>query len=116
MGEELKWTSDTYDCNDFKFHTVTGFNDPDGFCTHLKNAFDLLYDEGEDGEPKIMTVGLYCRIIGRPGRFKALKDFVDYIEQKEGVWVTTRTEIAEVFKTQFPYNRGQLVEGEDSET
>ncbi|KAG8673057.1 hypothetical protein FPOAC1_006360 [Fusarium poae] len=137
MGEELIWASDTYaddvpywidlpsernepspkgclmvpysyDCNDFKFHTVTGFNDPDGFYTHLKNAFDVLYGEGEDGEPKMMTVGLHCRIIGRPGRFKALKDFVDYIALKDGVWVATRTEIAEVFKAQFPYNSGQL--------
>jgi peptidoglycan/xylan/chitin deacetylase (PgdA/CDA1 family) len=136
MGEELVWASDTYaddvpywidlpternesnpmgclmipysyDCNDFKFHTVTGFSDPGGFYTHLKNAFDVLYAEGEDGEPKMMTVGLHCRIVGRPGRFKALKDFVEYIAQKDNVWIATRTDIAEVFKAQFPYSRGQ---------
>lgn len=138
MGEELVWASDTYaddvpywidlplekereqkkgclmvpysyDCNDFKFHVAgSGFRDPNGFLTHLKNAFDVLYEEGEAGEPKMMTIGLHCRIIGRPGRFKALRDFVEYIEKKEGVWVATRTEIAEAFKAQFPYKPGQL--------
>jgi peptidoglycan/xylan/chitin deacetylase (PgdA/CDA1 family) len=137
MGEELVWASDTYaddvpywidlpkerekkvpkgclmvpysyDCNDFKFGVMTGFRDPSSFFTHLKNAFDILYEEGEAGEPKMMTIGLHCRIIGRPGRFKALRDFVEYIEKKEGVWVATRTEIAEAFKAQFPYKKGQL--------
>ncbi|KAH8742538.1 polysaccharide deacetylase [Diaporthe sp. PMI_573] len=138
MGEELVWQSDTYaddvpywidlplerdknnpkgclmvpysyDCNDFKFHVQgSGFRDPNGFFTHLKNAFDVLYEEGEAGEPKMMSIGLHCRIIGRPGRFKALRDFVEYIERKEGVWVATRTEIAESFREQFPYRKGQL--------
>lgn len=138
MGEELVWASDTYaddipywidlplerddpqpkgclmvpysyDCNDFKFHTAgSGFRDPRGFYEHLKNAFDVLYQEGEEGAPKMMTIGLHCRIIGRPGRFKALADFVDYVSKKEGVWVATRTEIAEAFKAQFPYKKGQL--------
>ncbi|TKA26595.1 hypothetical protein B0A50_04703 [Salinomyces thailandicus] len=138
MGEELVWASDTYaddvpywidrpdekekadakgclmvpysyDCNDFKFHVAgSGFRDPDGFFTHLKNAFDVLYEEGEAGTPKMMTIGLHCRIIGRPGRFKALQDFVEYISQKQGVWVATRTEIAEAFKAQFPYKKSCL--------
>lgn len=138
MGEELVWASDTYaddvpywtdlplerekespkgclmvpysyDCNDFKFHiTGSGFRDPNGFYTHLKNAFDVLYEEGQEGQPKMMTIGLHCRIIGRPGRFAALRDFVDYIAQKEGVWVATRTEIAEAFKAKYPYKKGQL--------
>lgn len=68
----------------------------------------MLYEEGEEGQPKMMTVGLHCRIIGRPGRFKALQDFVEYISKKEGVWVATRTEIAEAFKAQFPYEKGYL--------
>lgn len=138
MGEELVWVSDSYaddvpywfdlpfekdspepkgclmvpysyDCNDFKFHVPgSGFRDPNGFLTHIKNAFDVLYEEGEDGAPKMMTIGLHCRIIGRPGRFAALKEFVDYISKKEGVWVATRTEIAETFKEQYPYKKGQL--------
>lgn len=56
----------------------------------------------------MMTIGLHCRIIGRPGRFKALQDFVEYISQKQGVWVATRTEIAEAFKAQFPYKKSCL--------
>ena len=138
MGEELVWFSDTYaddvpywtdlpqertlsspkgmlmlpysyDCNDFKFHVAgSGFRDPNGFLTHIRNAFDVLYEEGEEGQPKMMTIGLHCRIIGRPGRFAALKEFVDYISKKEGVWVATRTEIAEAFKEQYPYRKGFL--------
>jgi peptidoglycan/xylan/chitin deacetylase (PgdA/CDA1 family) len=99
----------SYDCNDFKFHTQgTGFRSPGAFYEHIKNAFDVLYEEGEDGSPKMMTIGLHCRIIGRPGRFKALQDFVKYISSKDGVWVATRTEIAEAFREQFPYRKGQL--------
>lgn len=76
----------SYDCNDFKFHVVgSGFRDPQGFLTHIKNAFDVLYEEGQEGAPKMMTIGLHCRIIGRPGRFKALQEFAEYISQKEGV-------------------------------
>ena len=138
MGETLEWASDTYaddvpywvdlplerdskdpkgllmvpysyDCNDFKFHVLgSGFTDPTGFHDHLKNAFDVLYEEGEKGMPKMMTVGLHCRIIGRPGRFGALKKFVEYIEGKEGVWVATRSEIAEAFKKEYPYKKGSL--------
>ena len=137
MGEELSWLSDTYaddvpywtdlpsersdpaakgllmlpysyDCNDFKFHVTTGFSDPGGFLTHIRNAFDVLYEEGEEGAPKMMTIGLHCRIIGRPGRFKALQEFVEYISKKEGVWVATRTEIAEAFREQYPYRKGEL--------
>ncbi|KAK5110428.1 hypothetical protein LTR62_005779 [Meristemomyces frigidus] len=137
MGEELVWMSDTYaddipywidradkpndpkakgslmvpysyDCNDFKFHSANGFRDPAAFYNHLKNTFDVLYAEGEEGNVKMMTIGLHCRIIGRPGRFKALQDFVEYIGQKEGVWVATRTEIAESFGEQFPYAKGCL--------
>lgn len=98
----------SYDCNDFKFLTANGFRDPQGFFNHLRNAFDTLYDEGDKGMPKMMTIGLHCRIIGRPGRFAALKEFVDYISKKEGVWVATRTEIAEAFKKEYPYRKGFL--------
>jgi len=59
----------------------------------------------------MMTIGLHCRIVGRPGRSKALQDFVEYISKKEGVWVATRTQIAETFREQFPYRRGHLAKG-----
>lgn len=137
MGEELLWASDcyaddvpywtdlphernsanpkgclmvpySYDCNDFKFLNANGFRSAAAFNEHLTNAFDVLYEEGEDGSPKMMTIGLHCRVIGRPGRFKALQDFVKYISAKDGVWVATRTEIAEAFREQFPYKKGQL--------
>lgn len=96
----------SYDCNDFKFHAGNGFRDPGWFLRHLRNAFDVLYEEGEEGMLKMMTIALHCRIIGRPGRFAALKEFVEYISRKEGVWVATRTEIAEAFRGQFPYRKG----------
>lgn len=60
---------------------------------------------------KMMTIGLHCRIIGQPARFKALKDFVDYVSKKEGAWVATRTKIAEAFREQFPYKKGTLASG-----
>ena len=99
----------SFDNNDFKFHVAgSGFRDPNGFLTHIKNSFDVLYEEGEEGTPKMMTVGLHCRIIGRPGRFAALREFVDYISKKEGVWVATRSEIASAFRAQYPYRKGFL--------
>jgi peptidoglycan/xylan/chitin deacetylase (PgdA/CDA1 family) len=99
----------SYDCNDFKFlNNGPGFRSASSFSEYLINAFDVLYEEGEAGKPKMMTIGLHNRIIGRPGRFKALQDFVKYISQKGGVWVATRTEIAESFREQFPYKKGQL--------
>ncbi|KXL47305.1 MAG: carbohydrate esterase family 4 protein [Acidomyces sp. 'richmondensis'] len=122
LGEELVWATDSYaddvpywvdpsyDCSDFKFHTAgSGFRDPTGSYTHLKNAFDVLYEDGQEGCVKMMTVGLNCCIIGRPGRFKALQDFVEYILTKKSVWVATRTQIAETFRERFPYQRGHLV-------
>lgn len=68
----------------------------------------MLYEEGEEGQPKMMTIGLHCRIIGRPGRFGALRKFAEYISQKDGVWVATRSEIAEEFKKSHPYKKGSL--------
>jgi len=99
----------SYDNNDMKFHVAgSGFRDPDGFLNHLKNSFDVLYEEGEEGNPKMMTIGLHCRIVGRPGRIAALRAFVDYISKREGVWVATRSEIAEAFRKQYPYQKGYL--------
>jgi peptidoglycan/xylan/chitin deacetylase (PgdA/CDA1 family) len=99
----------SYDCNDFKFlNGGPGFRSAGSFSEYLINAFDVLYEEGDAGAPKMMTIGLHNRIIGRPGRFKALQDFVKYISKKEGVWIATRTEIAESFREQFPYKKGQL--------
>ncbi|KAL2010602.1 hypothetical protein VTN00DRAFT_6409 [Thermoascus crustaceus] len=98
----------SYDCNDRKFSIPNGFSAPMDFYDHVKGAFDVLYEEGEAGMPKMMTVGLHCRCIGKPARFAALKRFVEYIAEKEGVWVATRTQMAGHFREKFPYRRGQL--------
>jgi len=79
------------------------------YTEYLKNAFDILYKEGEKGQPGMMTVALHCRISGKPGRAAALRDFVDYIAQKEGVWVATRKDIAVHFRNKFPYRKGSLI-------
>ena len=98
----------SYDCNDVRFSDPAGWGSRSAFEEHLKGAFDTLYDEGANGMPKMMTVALHCRVIGKPGRFPALKRFVEYIQTKPDVWVATRREIAEHFRKTFPYKRGQL--------
>lgn len=100
---------DRYDCNDLKFCAPHGFGSVGAFEEYLKNAFDVLYDEGLRGKPKMMTIGLHCRISGKPGRFNGLKNFVEYIASKRDVWVTTRKDIAEHYRKTFPYQRGKLV-------
>jgi len=77
-----------------RFATPQGFNSGDQFFTYLKDSFDTLYAEGEDGAPKMMNVGLHCRLAGRPGRTAALARFLDYISTKQDVWVPRRIDIA----------------------
>ncbi len=84
----------TLDANDMRFATAQGFNSGDQFFTYLKDSFDLLYTEGEAGAPKMMSVGLHCRLVGRPGRAAALLRFLDYVQSKERVWLTRRIDIA----------------------
>lgn len=83
----------TLDANDMRFATPQGFNSGDQFYAYLKDSFDTLYAEGETA-PKMMSVGLHCRLAGRPGRAAALARFLDYIRQHEKVWVATRLDIA----------------------
>ena len=83
----------TLDNNDMRFATNQGFNSGDQFYTYLKDSFDALYDEGKTN-PKMMSVGLHCRLIGRPGRFQALKKFIDYILKFDDVWICKRVDIA----------------------
>ena len=92
----------TLDCNDMRFATPQGFNSGDQFFSYLKDTFDTLYAEGEAGQPKIMNVGLHCRLIGRPGRAEALARFLDYAKSKERVWFARRIEIAEYWKNAHP--------------
>jgi putative urate catabolism protein len=81
------------DANDMRFINPQGFGSGDEFYNYLKDAFDVLYAEGEDA-PKMMSVGLHCRLVGRPGRAAALTRFLDYIAARERVWVATRLDIA----------------------
>ncbi len=83
----------TLDNNDMRFASAQGFNSGDQFFAYLRDAFDVLYAEGETA-PKMMSVGLHCRLVGRPGRAAALGRFLDYVQRQEGVWVCRRVEIA----------------------
>ena len=84
----------TLDANDMRFATPQGFNSGDQFFAYLKDGFDLLYAEGGAGQPKMLSVGLHCRLVGRPGRAAALARFLDYIQRHDRVWVARRLDIA----------------------
>ena len=83
----------TLDNNDMRFATNQGFNSGDQFFTYLKDSFDVLYEEGNKN-PKMMSVGLHCRLIGRPGRIQSLKKFIDYVLKHDDVWICKRIDIA----------------------
>ncbi|PCI48423.1 MAG: allantoinase PuuE [Alphaproteobacteria bacterium] len=89
----------TLDANDMRFAAPQGFNCGDQFFTYLKDTFDVLYDEGG----KMMSVGLHCRIIGRPGRIRALERFLEYITAKPDVWICRRIDIARHWHEHHPY-------------
>ena len=84
----------TLESNDMKFSSPGGFNSGEQFYQYLKDSFDVLYKEGESS-PKMLSIGMHCRILGRPGRFKALQRFLDYIQAHENVWICRRGDIAE---------------------
>jgi putative urate catabolism protein len=84
----------TLDTNDMRFATPQGFNSGDQFYTFLKDAFDTLYEEGAAGAPKMLSVGLHCRLVGRPARAASLARFIDYVLAKDKVWVPRRIDIA----------------------
>jgi peptidoglycan/xylan/chitin deacetylase (PgdA/CDA1 family) len=84
----------TLDANDMRFATPQGFNSGDQFFTFLKDAFDTLYEEGGQGSPKMLSVGLHCRLVGRPARAAALARFIDYVLAKDKVWLPRRIDIA----------------------
>ena len=83
----------TLDNNDMRFATNQGFNTGDHFYNYLKDSFDALYEEGKSN-PKMMSVGLHCRLIGRPGRIQSLKKFLDYVLKFEDIWICKRIDIA----------------------
>jgi putative urate catabolism protein len=91
----------TLDANDMRFATPQGFNSGQQFFDYLKDTFDVLYAEGAS-KPKMMSVGLHCRLAGRPGRAAALERFLDYVAKKNRVWVARRIDIAHHWLRRFP--------------
>lgn len=91
----------TLDVNDMRFTAAQGFNSGEQFFTYLKDNFDVLYEEGAE-TPKMMSVGLHCRLVGRPARAAALKRFLDYIQQHDDVWVCRRADIARHWHANHP--------------
>ena len=98
----------TLDTNDMRFASLQGFNSGEQYFTYLKDAFDVLYAEGAT-TPKMLSIGLHCRIVGRPARFAALQRFVDYVQQQPDVWLCRRIDLAEHWRKQHPAPNGDPV-------
>ena len=98
----------TLDANDMRFATTQGFNSWSQFYDYLKGTFDILYNEGKQGNPKMMSIGLHCRLAGRPGRMKAIQEFVKYVKNHKDVWFAKRIEIADHWKKHHPYIPSKL--------
>jgi putative urate catabolism protein len=97
----------TLDCNDMRFCLPQGFSQADDFFVYLRDSFDALYAEGDpDGanSPKMMSIGMHCRLLGKPGRIVALQKFLDHIAQHDRVWVARRIDIARHWKQVHPYS------------
>ena len=93
----------TLDTNDMRFALPQGFSHGDEFFEYLRDAFDVMYDEGDE-RPAMMSVGMHCRLLGRPGRFRALQRFLDHIEKHDRVWVCRRVDVARHWIEHHPYN------------
>lgn len=102
-GEPTLIVPYTLDTNDMRFATPQGFNSGDQFFAYLRDAFDVLYQEGLEGRPKMLSIGLHCRISGRPARLRGLQRFLDHAAAHERVWFATRLEIAEHWLAEHPY-------------
>ncbi|WP_265920468.1 allantoinase PuuE [Cupriavidus nantongensis] len=96
----------TLDSNDMRFATPQGFNTGEQFFQYLKDAFDVLYDEGDPSgqdSPKMLSIGMHCRLLGRPGRFRALQRFLDYVQGHDQVWICRRVDIARHWAQVHPF-------------
>jgi allantoinase len=91
----------TLDSNDMRFASAQGFNTGEHFFQYLKDSFDVLYAEGEEA-PKMLSIGMHCRLLGRPGRMRSLQKFLDYIESHDRVWVCRRVDIAKHWLATHP--------------
>lgn len=123
----LDWISDTYDddlpywaeigardqlvipytleANDMRFATAPGYIEGEQFFTYLRDTFDTLYAEGAAGAPKMFSIGLHCRLIGRPGKIAGLIRFLDHAQKHDGVWFATRSQIADHWAATHPHQR-----------
>jgi chitin deacetylase len=123
----LDWISDTYDddlpywleagdrdqlvipytleANDMRFATAPGYIEGEQFFTYLRDTFDTLYAEGDAGRAKMFSIGLHCRLIGRPGKIAGLKRFLDYAQSRQGVWFARRIDIAQHWAATHPHRR-----------
>jgi allantoinase len=96
----------TLDTNDMRFSSAQGFAQGDDFFTYLKDSFDVLYAEGDPqglNAPKMLNIGMHCRLLGRPGRLRALQRFLDYVQSHEQVWICRRIDIANHWASTHPY-------------
>lgn len=91
----------TLDTNDMRFATAQGFRTADDFFVYLRDAFDVLYAEGAE-VPKMLSIGMHCRLLGRPGRIRGLQRFLDHLEKHDRVWVTRRIDIARHWHAHHP--------------
>jgi peptidoglycan/xylan/chitin deacetylase (PgdA/CDA1 family) len=97
----------TLDCNDMRFALPQGYSHADPFFQYMKDTFDALYAEGDpngDDSPKMMSIGMHCRLLGRPGRITALQRFLDHIATHDQVWVCRRVDIARHWKQAHPFD------------
>ncbi len=97
----------TLDANDMRFALPQGFSHGDEFFEYLRDSFDCLYAEGDpngDNSPKMMSIGMHCRILGRPGRWRAFQRFLDHVAAHEQVWVARRIDIAKHWQSQHPFD------------
>jgi allantoinase len=93
----------TLDCNDMRFALPQGFSHGDEFFEYLRDTFDVLYAEGAEA-PKMMSIGMHCRLLGRPGRMRALQRFLDHVEKHDRVWVARRIDIARHWRATHPFD------------
>jgi len=93
----------TLDCNDMRFALPQGYSHADEFFCYLRDAFDVHYAEGAE-RPALMSVGMHCRLLGRPGRMRALQRFLDHVQAHDRVWVTRRIDIARHWKHAHPFD------------
>ena len=95
----------TLEANDMRFATAPGYIEGEQFFTYLKDSFDTLYSEGLSGSAKMFSIGLHCRLIGRPGKIAGLRRFLDYARGHDGVWFPRRADIAAHWKATHPHRR-----------